>query len=106
MSEHDWQLHGYPAPRHPAGKLHAVDAMIDAYDLVKSSGVRLVTDDAIRSLVISQHLLGTQEVIVLEHTRAPAVMPQPRDPLEVIACQAHGGTYITALDMCEIEGTK
>ena len=21
-------------------------------------------------------------------------------------CQAHGGTYITALDMCEIEGTK
>ena len=21
-------------------------------------------------------------------------------------CQAHGGTYITALDMCEMEGTK
>ena len=21
-------------------------------------------------------------------------------------CQAHGGTYITALDMCEFEGTK
>jgi len=21
-------------------------------------------------------------------------------------CQAHGGTYITALDVCEIEGTK
>ncbi len=28
----------------------------------------LATDDAIRSLVISQHLLGTEEIIVIEHT--------------------------------------
>jgi carbonic anhydrase len=28
----------------------------------------LATDDAIRSLVISQHLLGTNEVLVIEHT--------------------------------------
>lgn len=28
----------------------------------------LATDDAIRSLVISQRLLGTEEVIVIEHT--------------------------------------
>lgn len=28
----------------------------------------LATDDALRSLVISQHLLGTEEIIVIEHT--------------------------------------
>ncbi|MDO8483725.1 MAG: carbonic anhydrase, partial [Candidatus Limnocylindrales bacterium] len=28
----------------------------------------LATDDAIRSLVISQRLLGTEEVLVIEHT--------------------------------------
>lgn len=35
--------------------------------IVRNAG-GLATDDAIRSLVISQHLLGTEEVIVIEHT--------------------------------------
>ena len=38
----------------------------DAHIIRNAGG--LATDDAIRSLVISQHLLGTQEVIVIEHT--------------------------------------
>jgi carbonic anhydrase len=38
----------------------------DAHVIRNAGG--LATDDAIRSLVISQHLLGTREVIVLEHT--------------------------------------
>lgn len=38
----------------------------DAHIIRNAGG--LATDDAIRSLVISQHLLGTQEVIVVEHT--------------------------------------
>ena len=38
----------------------------DAHIIRNAGG--LATDDAIRSLVISQQLLGTQEVIVLEHT--------------------------------------
>jgi carbonic anhydrase len=38
----------------------------DAHIIRNAGG--LATDDAIRSLVISQHLLGTEEVIVLEHT--------------------------------------
>ena len=29
----------------------------------------IATDDAIRSLVVSQHLLGTEEVVVIGHTR-------------------------------------
>ena len=35
--------------------------------IIRNAG-GLATDDAIRSLVISQNLLGTEEVIVIEHT--------------------------------------
>ena len=38
----------------------------DAHVIRNAGG--LATDDAIRSLVISQELLGTEEVIVVEHT--------------------------------------
>ena len=38
----------------------------DAHVIRNAGG--LATDDAIRSLVISQNLLGTEEVIVVEHT--------------------------------------
>jgi carbonic anhydrase len=38
----------------------------DAHIIRNAGG--LASDDAIRSLVISQNLLGTQEVIVIEHT--------------------------------------
>jgi len=38
----------------------------DAHVIRNAGG--LATDDAIRSLVISQHLLGTDEVLVIEHT--------------------------------------
>jgi carbonic anhydrase len=38
----------------------------DAHIIRNAGG--LATDDAVRSLVISQHLLGTEEVLVLEHT--------------------------------------
>lgn len=35
--------------------------------IIRNAG-GLATDDAIRSLVISQRLLGTEEVLVIEHT--------------------------------------
>jgi carbonic anhydrase len=38
----------------------------DAHVIRNAGGV--VTDDAIRSLAVSQHMLGTEEVIVLQHT--------------------------------------
>ena len=38
----------------------------DAHIIRNAGG--LATDDAIRSLVISQQLLGTEEIIVIEHT--------------------------------------
>ena len=36
--------------------------------IIRNAGA-LATDDAIRSLIISQHLLGTEEIIVIGHTR-------------------------------------
>ena len=70
---------GMPAP--PAKKvavLTCMDARLDparalgldpgdAHVIRNAGGV--VTDDAIRSLAISQHLLGTEEIIVIHHTR-------------------------------------
>lgn len=38
----------------------------DAHIIRNAGG--LASEDAIRSLIISQHLLGTEEVIVIEHT--------------------------------------
>jgi carbonic anhydrase len=38
----------------------------EAHVLRNAGGV--VTDDAVRSLALSQHLLGTQEIILLHHT--------------------------------------
>jgi carbonic anhydrase len=65
----------------PPGRKLAVLACMDARLTVEDAlGLRtgdahiirnaggLATDDAIRSLVLSQHLLGTEEVIVVEHT--------------------------------------
>jgi carbonic anhydrase len=68
-------------PPAPPGRRLAVIACMDARLTVEDVlGLRtgdahiirnaggLATEDAIRSLVISQHLLGTEEVIVVEHT--------------------------------------
>jgi carbonic anhydrase len=69
---------GRPAP--PAKKvaiLACMDARLDpaqilgledgdAHVIRNAGGV--VTDDAIRSLAISQHLLGTEEIVLIQHT--------------------------------------
>src|SRR3954447_5844500 len=69
-----------PLPMPPARRLivlACVDARISIEDvlgiaigdahIIRNAG-GLATDDAIRSMVISSTLLGTSEVIVLEHT--------------------------------------
>ena len=74
---------GLPArelPAAPAKKvavLSCMDARIDLYGafglevgdahIIRNAG-GIVTDDEIRSLAISQHMLGTEEVIVVQHT--------------------------------------
>jgi carbonic anhydrase len=49
----------------------------DAHIIRNAGG--LATDDALRSLVISQQLLGTQEVIVIEHTGCGMLTFQDQD---------------------------
>jgi len=69
-----------PLPLPPAkhvAVLACMDARLDVYraldiaegeaHVIRNAG-GVVTDDAIRSLAISQHLLGTQEIILIHHT--------------------------------------
>ena len=65
-----------PRPRKKLAVLACMDARIDLYSLldlergdahiVRNAG-GLVTDDALRSLSISQRLLGTDEIVVVMH---------------------------------------
>jgi carbonic anhydrase len=69
-----------PLPLRPAKHVAVVacmDARLDIYRIlglqegeahVISNAGGVVTDDAIRSLAISQRLLGTQEIILIHHT--------------------------------------
>ena len=68
---------GSPQPRKKVAILACMDARIlpsralglkegDAHIIRNAGGV--VTDDAIRSLAISQHMLGTEEILVIQHT--------------------------------------
>ena len=59
----------------------------DAHIIRNAGG--LATDDAIRSLVISQHLLGTEEVIVIEHT-ACGMLTFEDEPVRASIAQATG----------------
>ncbi len=45
----------------------------DAHVLRNAGGV--VTDDVLRSLILSQRFLGTQEVMLIHHTRCGAYKP-------------------------------
>lgn len=69
-----------PLPLPPAkhvAVLACMDARLDVYralgiaegeaHVIRNAG-GVVTDDEIRSLAISQHLLGTQEIILVHHT--------------------------------------
>ena len=68
---------GSPQPAKKIAVLACMDARLephralgmaegDAHVIRNAGGV--VTDDAIRSLAISQHLLGTEEILVIQHT--------------------------------------
>ena len=81
-ANHDWaaQAPG-ELPARPARALAVVacmDARMDVYRLlglaigdahVLRNAGGVVTEDTIRSLAISQHVLGTREVVVVHHTR-------------------------------------
>src|SRR5437763_244692 len=67
-------------PAAPARKVAIVTCMDARFDPARALGLDegdahvirnaggVVTDDAIRSLAISQHLLGTEEIMLIHHT--------------------------------------
>jgi carbonic anhydrase len=65
-----------PRPRRKLAVLACMDARMDLFlmlglargdaHIIRNAG-GLVTDDALRSLVVSQRLLGTEEIVVLMH---------------------------------------
>ena len=59
--------------------------------IIRNAG-GLATDDAIRSLVISQQLLGTEEVIVIEHTGCGMLTFKDDEVREAIT--ASTGTHV------------
>lgn len=67
-----------PQPSQQLAVITCMDCRIDLFDLmglyvgdahVLRNAGGIVTDDVERSLVLSQHLLGTKNIIVLQHTR-------------------------------------
>ncbi|MBN1527889.1 MAG: carbonic anhydrase [Thermoleophilaceae bacterium] len=72
-----------PAPSRKLAVLACMDARLDparllgleegdAHVIRNAGGV--VTDDVIRSLALSQHLLGTVEIVVIQHTDCGLLM--------------------------------
>src|SRR5262245_21505156 len=57
LARMDARIDVYPAPGLEEGQAH----------VIRNAG-RVVTDDEIRSLAISQRLLGTREIILIHHT--------------------------------------
>ena len=69
-----------PVPRSPARRLAVLACMDARLDPAKLLGLQegdahvirnaggVVSDDALRSLAISQHLLGTEEIVLIHHT--------------------------------------
>lgn len=55
-------------------------ALGDAH-ILRNAGGR-ITDDMLRSLVISQQQLGTREIVVLHHTDCGGRKPLPMKPLQ------------------------
>jgi carbonic anhydrase len=60
----------------------------DAHVIRNAGGI--VTDDALRSLVISHHLLGTQEAIVIGHTDCGMLTFQDSELRERLGPEADG----------------
>src|SRR3954471_6495106 len=74
------EFHAAPRTPQPARHLVILTCMDARLDLFRSLGLEVgdahilrnaggrASDDAIRSLVVSTHLLGTREILVIHHT--------------------------------------
>ena len=93
----------------PLSKLVVVACMDARLDVEEALGLRtgdahiirnaggLVTDDVIRSLIVSMELLGTQEIVLIEHTRC-GLHDIDEDALKERVAE-HGGGSVEAIDV-------
>jgi carbonic anhydrase len=73
----------------------------EAHVIRNAGGV--VTDDAIRSLAISQHLLGTEEVMLIHHTRCGMLGLSDEDFAERLEREAGARPPWQALGFSDLE---
>jgi carbonic anhydrase len=69
------------------GKVLGLEA--GAAHVIRNAG-GIVNDEALRSLVISHHLLGTQEAVVIGHTGCGMVTFENSDLHERLGPESHG----------------
>ncbi len=84
-------------PAKPLAILACMDARLDPYavlglnegdaHVIRNAG-GVVTDDEIRSISISQHLLGTREVMLIHHTDCGMLTFKDEDFAETLAAEA------------------
>lgn len=85
-----------PRPRLKVAVLACMDTRLDIFPMlgldrgdahiIRNAG-GLVTDDALRSLTISQHLLGTEEIIVMMHDGCGLLGASEEDFAETLAAE-------------------
>ena len=98
----------------PPGRRFAVVTCMDArIDPAKALGLEegdahvirnaggIVNDEVLRSLVISHHLLGTQEAVVIGHTNCGMVTFENRDMHERLGPASHGIDFQPFPDVAE-----
>jgi len=73
----------------------------DAHVIRNAGG--LATDDAIRSVVISQHLLGTEEVIIIGHTDCGMLTFEDEAVRERIAAETGETVDLPLLSFSDLE---
>lgn len=86
-------------------RIHPEDALgieLGGAHMIRNAGGR-VSDDAIRSLVISQRLLGTNEVVVMHHTDCGMMSFENEDLAakiqEDLGVDASGHDFLTFTDL-------
>ena len=102
-----------PPPRRRLAVVACMDSRLTVEDvlglstgdahIIRNAG-GLATDDAIRSLVISQNLLGTEEVIVIEHTGCGMLTFRDEDVRADLAAKTGADIDLPLLPFPDLEG--
>lgn len=101
-ARHHELRHVTPRPKRRLAVLTCMDTRLekqtlglatgDAHILRNAGGI--VTDDVVRSLVISQHLLGTEELMIVNHTDC-GLLQKPEEELRRLVVSRAGSDAVS-----------